>query len=154
MKCKKILIIIGVIIVFLGIGIYSAEKKKQTSSLPEVNKKYLDYFKKNTKYENIITYTERDINNDKINDLLVVYKKDNRHNEMVGIISDKDKIYMTKPILAPQEDVLIEFKNIDDKDKVELVLSGSKNGNVGYAIYRLEGDKFIDLFGEGMNSCC
>ncbi|MGL5641682.1 MAG: hypothetical protein ACRDDM_05400, partial [Paraclostridium sp.] len=72
MKRKNILVIIGIIVVFLGIGIYSAEKKKQASSLPEVNEKYLDYFKENAKYENIITYTERDINNDKINDLLVV----------------------------------------------------------------------------------
>ncbi|EPZ60013.1 hypothetical protein H477_0846 [[Clostridium] sordellii ATCC 9714] len=73
---------------------------------------------------------------------------------MVGIISDGDKVYMTKPILAPQEDVVIEFKNIDNKGQMELILSGSKNGNVGYAIYRLEKDKLIDLFGEGMNSCC
>ena len=73
---------------------------------------------------------------------------------MVGIISDESQMYMTKPILAPKEDVTIEFKNIDNKDKMELILSGSKNGNVGYAIYRLEGDKFTDLFGEGMNSCC
>ena len=42
----------------------------------------------------------------------------------------------------------------DDKDEIELVLSGSKNGNVGYAIYRLENKKLVDLFGEGMNACC
>ncbi|CEK31535.1 putative lipoprotein [[Clostridium] sordellii] len=154
MKRKKLLIIVGVVIVLVGIGVYSAEKKKEIKDLPKVNEKYLDYFKKNTKYENIITYTEEDINNDNEKDLLVVYKKNNRYNEMVGIISDGDKVYMTKPILAPQEDVVIEFKNIDNKGQMELILSGSKNGNVGYAIYRLEKDKLIDLFGEGMNSCC
>lgn len=154
MKRKKLLIIVGVVIVLVGIGVYSAEKKKEIKDLPKVNKKYLDYFKKNAKYENIITYTEEDINNDNEKDLLVVYKKNNRYNEMVGIISDGDKVYMTKPILAPQEDVVIEFKNIDNKGQMELILSGSKNGNVGYAIYRLEKDKLIDLFGEGMNSCC
>lgn len=154
MKRKKLLIIVGVVIVLVGIGVYSAEKKKEIKDLPKVNEKYLDYFKKNTKYEKIITYTEEDINNDNEKDLLVVYKKNNRYNEMVGIISDGDKVYMTKPILAPQEDVVIEFKNIDNKGQMELILSGSKNGNVGYAIYRLEKDKLIDLFGEGMNSCC
>lgn len=154
MKRKKLLIIVGVVIVLVGIGVYSAEKKKEIKDLPKVNEKYLDYFKKNAKYEKIITYTEEDINNDNEKDLLVVYKKNNRYNEMVGIISDSDKVYMTKPILAPQEDVVIEFKNIDNKGQMELILSGSKNGNVGYAIYRLEKDKLIDLFGEGMNSCC
>ena len=154
MKRKKFLIIVGVVIVLVGIGVYSAEKKKEIKDLPKVNEKYLDYFKKNAKYENIITYTEEDINNDIEKDLLVVYKKNNRYNEMVGIISDGDKVYMTKPILAPQEDVVIELKNIDNKGQMELILSGSKNGNVGYAIYRLEKDKLIDLFGEGMNSCC
>ncbi|CEN91496.1 putative lipoprotein [[Clostridium] sordellii] len=154
MKRKKLLIIVGVVIVLVGIGVYSTEKKKEIKDLPKVNEKYLDYFKKNAKYENIITYTEEDINNDNEKDLLVVYKKNNRYNEMVGIISDGDKVYMTKPILAPQEDVVIEFKNIDNKGQMELILSGSKNGNVGYAIYRLEKDKLIDLFGEGMNSCC
>ena len=154
MKRKKLLIIVGVVIVLVGIGVYSAEKKKEIKDLLKVNEKYLDYFKKNAKYEKIITYTEEDINNDNEKDLLVVYKKNNRYNEMVGIISDGDKVYMTKPILAPQEDVVIEFKNIDNKGQMELILSGSKNGNVGYAIYRLEKDKLIDLFGEGMNSCC
>lgn len=154
MKRKKLLIIVGVVIVLVGIGVYSAEKKKEIKDLPKVNEKYLDYLKKNAKYEKIITYTEEDINNDNEKDLLVVYKKNNRYNEMVGIISDGDKVYITKPILAPQEDVVIEFKNIDNKGQMELILSGSKNGNVGYAIYRLEKDKLIDLFGEGMNSCC
>ncbi|MFR9070654.1 Cys-Cys-COOH (seleno)protein SaoC [Paraclostridium tenue] len=154
MKRKKILILLGVVVVFIGIGIYSAEKNKQSKDLPQVNGSYLNYFKENAKYENIITYTQKDINNDNVEDLLVVYKKNDKYNEMVGIISDESQMYMTKPILAPKEDVTIEFKNIDNKDKMELILSGSKNGNVGYAIYRLEGDKFTDLFGEGMNSCC
>lgn len=154
MKCKQILIILSVIVLFIGIGIYSNEKKKQEINLPDVNKEYLNYFKENAKYEKILIYTQQDINNDKVDDLLVVYKKDKNHNEMVGIISDNENVYMTEPIRAPIEDIVIEFKNIDDKDEMELILSGSKNGNIGYAIYRLENKKLVDLFGEGMNSCC
>ncbi|WP_373598276.1 Cys-Cys-COOH (seleno)protein SaoC [Paraclostridium bifermentans] len=155
MKRKKmVMIIVLVVIVFAGIYVYSKEKEKQNNDLPEVNKEYLNYFKENVKNKNIITYTEQDLNNDKVKDLLVVYKKNNTQNEMVGIISKGEDVYMTEPIRAPIEDIVIEFKNIDDKDKMELILSGSKNGNVGYAIYRLEGNKLIDLFGEGMNSCC
>ncbi|MDO7204722.1 Cys-Cys-COOH (seleno)protein SaoC [Paraclostridium bifermentans] len=73
---------------------------------------------------------------------------------MVGVISDNENVYMTEPIRAPIDDILIEFKDIDDKNEMELILSGSKNGNVGYAIYRLENKKLVDLFGEGMNACC
>lgn len=154
MKRKKLLIILSIIVVLIGISVYSKEKNKQESNLPDVNEEYLSYFKENVKYEKMLTYAQHDINNDKVDDLLVVYKKGNNHNEMVGIISDNENVYITEPIRAPIDDILIEFKNIDDKDEMELILSGSKNGNVGYAIYRLENKKLIDLFGEGMNACC
>ncbi|OSB10737.1 Cys-Cys-COOH (seleno)protein SaoC [Paraclostridium bifermentans] len=154
MKRKKILIILSIIVLLIGIAVYSKEKKKQESSLPNVNEEYLNYFKENAKYEKILTYTQHDINNDKVDDLLVVYKKGKNHNEMVGVISDNENVYMTEPIRAPIDDILIEFKDIDDKNEMELILSGSKNGNVGYAIYRLENKKLVDLFGEGMNACC
>ena len=154
MKHKKLLIILSIIVVISGIVIYSNEKNKKEIKLPSVNEEYLNYFKENAKYQKILIYTQEDINNDKIDDLLVIYKKDKNHNEMVGIISDNGKVYMTEPIRAPIEDIVLKFKNIDEKDEMEIILSGSKNGNVGYAIYRLENKKFIDLFGEGMNSCC
>ena len=44
---------------------------------------------------------------------------------------------------------------IDDKDNIEFIISGSKNGNYGYAIYRLKEDLEIrDLFSEDMDNCC
>ena len=84
---------------------------------------------------------------------MVVYKEDN-NNQMVVIINGKENMYMTAPIPAPKEDVVIEFKNIDDKEPIEVVISGSKNGNVGYGIYRLENKRLLNLFGEGMEACC
>jgi hypothetical protein len=73
---------------------------------------------------------------------------------MVAVVNNKDKKYLTKPILAPKEDAVITFRDIDKKDEMEVMISGSKNGNLGYAIYRLQDDKFIDLFGEDMEACC
>lgn len=49
---------------------------------------------------------------------------------------------------------MIIFKNIDDKVLIEVIVLGFKNGNVGYVIYRVEGKKFVDLFGEDMDKCC
>jgi len=38
---------------------------------------------------------------------------------------------------------------------MEVIVSGSKDGNFGYAIFRLIDDTiFKDLFGEGMEDCC
>jgi len=61
---------------------------------------------------------------------------------------------MTDPITAPVEDQAITFKDIDSKGVMEIMISGSKNKKFGYAIYRLEGNKLEDLFGENMESCC
>lgn len=153
MKGKKLGLIIGVVIFIIGGIIYSQDKDKEVEGLPSVDKSLLSYFEKNIKFEEIISYAEEDINNDKRNDLVVVYKEDN-NNQMVVIINGKENMYMTAPIPAPKEDVVIEFKNIDDKEPIEIVISGSKNGNVGYGIYRLENKRLLNLFGEGMEACC
>ncbi|MEG0857872.1 MAG: Cys-Cys-COOH (seleno)protein SaoC [Terrisporobacter sp.] len=154
MKGKKLGLIAIIVIFIIGGIIYSQDKNKEIEGLPSVDKSLLSYFEKNAKFEEIISYGEEDINEDKRKDLVVVYKKDNKSNEMVVIINEKDNIYMTAPTPAPKEDVVIEFRNIDDKNPMEIVISGSKNGNVGYGIYRLENKKLLNLFGEKMEACC
>ncbi|MEG1411232.1 MAG: Cys-Cys-COOH (seleno)protein SaoC [Terrisporobacter sp.] len=154
MKGKKLGLIAIIVIFIIGGIIYSQDKNKEIEGLPSVYKSSLSYFEKNAKFEEIISYGEEDINEDKRKDLVVVYKKDNKSNEMVVIINEKDNIYMTAPTPAPKEDVVIEFRNIDDKNPMEIVISGSKNGNVGYGIYRLENKKLLNLFGEKMEACC
>lgn len=154
MKTKKIGVIIFIVVFIIGGIIYSKDKNKEIEGLPSVDESLLLYFEGNVIFEEIISYGEEDINEDKRKDLVVVYKKDNKSNEMVVIINEKDNIYMTDPTPAPKEDVVIEFKNIDDKVPLEVVISGSKNGNVGYGIYRLENKKLLNLFGEGMEACC
>lgn len=154
MKGKKLGLIAIIVIFIIGGIIYSQDKNKEIEGLPSVDKSSLSYFEKNAKFEEIISYGEEDINEDKRKDLVVVYKKDNKSNEMVVIINEKDNIYMTAPTPAPKEDVVIEFRNIDDKNPMEIVISGSKNGNVGYGIYRLENKKLLNLFGEKMEACC
>lgn len=155
MKRKK-LIVIGIIIVFfIGNIIYSKEKsKEQVAELPNVNEELLLFFKSNVEFEDIITYSQGDINEDNRDDLVVIYKKDNSSNNMVVVINDKNNIYTTTPKPAPKENAKIEFKNIDNKGYMEVIISGSKNGNAGYGVYRLENNELIDLFGEGMESCC
>ena len=150
---KKIVIISCIVVVLIILSKIVDDNIKEDASIPNVNKETLEYFRKNYKVD-IITCAEEDLNNDGKKDLVVIYKKSNNSNEMVVVVSDKNSHYITKPIPAPIENQTITFKNIDDKAPIEVIVSGSKNGNVGYAIYRVEGKKFVDLFGEDMDKCC
>ncbi|MCC5425445.1 Cys-Cys-COOH (seleno)protein SaoC, partial [Clostridium botulinum] len=80
--------------------------------------------------------------------------ENNDKNSMVVVLSDKEKYKITNEVSAPIENQKIEFKDIDKKPPIEFVVSGSKNGSFGYAIYRIEKGKIINLFGEDMKDCC
>ena len=95
-----------------------------------------------------------DINNDGREDLIVIYQDTSVTNKMIAIWEEDEKVAMSEPTPAPVDNCRIEWRDIDDKDPIELVISGSKGVNVGYAIYRWEQGKFVSLFGEGMEGCC
>ncbi len=95
-----------------------------------------------------------DINNDGLEDLIVIYRDTAATNKMVAIWQEGGKVIISDPTLAPIENYRIEWRDIDDKEPIELIVSGSKGVNVGYAIYRWENGDFINLFGEGMEDCC
>lgn len=153
MKRNRLFIILAVSVFIFGVIAYSNEKSRDIDRLPRVNKKLLSFFEDSVEFSEIITYEEEDINNDTKSDLIIVYKDGSKYNKMVAVINDKT-IYITEPVIAPKEDVVLSFKDVDSKDNIEVMLSGSKNGSVGYAIFRLEKGKLIDLFGEGMEDCC
>lgn len=95
-----------------------------------------------------------DINNDGLEDLIVIYQDTPTTNKMIAICQEDGKVVISEPTPAPVENYRIEWRDIDDKDPIELIVSGSKGVNVGYAIYRWENYEFINLFGEGMEDCC
>lgn len=95
-----------------------------------------------------------DINNDGLEDLIVIYQDTPTANKMIAIWQEDGKVVISEPTPAPVENYRIEWRDIDDKDPIELIVSGSKGVNVGYAIYRWENHEFINLFGEGMEDCC
>ena len=102
----------------------------------------------------------------------LIYSKDKNIQKAGGIGVDPGHPFLKKyqkefedhaVIHAAQEDVnndgkkdlLVVYHPKDDKDNIEFIISGSKNGNYGYAIYRLEEDLEIrDLFSEDMDNCC
>lgn len=160
MKKKSIVIaFITVSVILVGSFIYKNNRESDSSALNESiyssgSDERMDFFNKNIKNNKIIKTAEEDLTDNGKKDLIVVYEKTSDQNEMVVVVEGEEGIYTTSPIKAPKESVEIKFKNIDNKGVMEMIVSGSKNGKVGYAIYRLEDKKLIDLFGEGMRDCC
>lgn len=98
---------------------------------------------------------EEDVTGDGCKDLVVIYKKDGLTRTVVAVDSGDGSNYeFTEPIPGPIENQKIQFKNIDKEGEMEFIITGEKNGAVGYAIYRMIDGVPTDLFGEGMEDCC
>lgn len=116
----------------------------------------------------VLVACEEDLTNDGVKDLAVIYttavddehvtasnRGKHRHTRLAVVIGSEDASTpeFTEPVPAPVENQKIQFKNIDQQDEIEFVVQGSKNGKVGYGIFRVEDKAVINLFGEGMEEC-
>ena len=155
MKVKKYAMpIIIILALILGFFIFRQDKlsKEKTIGLPLDNPLLL-YFNKKVDKE-VLKCGYEDVTGDGRKDLIVIYKISARSNGMVVIIDTEEGYRMTKEVPAPIDNQTIEFKNIDDEEPMEFIVSGSKDGRFGYAIFRIENMEIKDLFGEGMEDCC
>lgn len=95
-----------------------------------------------------------DITNDGIEDLVVISQL-NRDIESIALYTNGSKELLETPAIpAPRENQHIRFFNMDKLSEIETLITGEKNGQVGYAIYRIMDGEMINLFGEGMEDCC
>ena len=100
---------------------------------------------------------EEDVTDDGLKDLVVVYHnpEEGKINWMVGLLNRGDGTYdITLPTRAPIENQAIRFFDMDREGAMEFIIAGEKDGQVGYAIYRVIDGELIDLFGENMEECC
>lgn len=102
----------------------------------------------------VIKCAQADLNNDNNDDLVVIYRESREKNNMLVVLDLKGGYQCTNEVPAPVSNQVITFKDIDDKPPLEFIVQGMKGANVGYAIYRVEGTRLEDLFGEGMKDCC
>lgn len=102
----------------------------------------------------VLLACSEDITNDGKKDLVVISQL-NDANETIALIDDGNGgITETEPVPAPKENQHIRFMNIDKLGAIEILITGEKNGQVGYAVYRIMDDRMVDLYGDGMEDCC
>ena len=111
-------------------------------------------FKKEFPDREIYLACQEDVTDDGISDLLVIYKEGSLVRFVTAMGQDGGGYVYTDPIPAPIENQGIQFKNIDHEGEMEFIISGEKNGQAGYAIYRIIDGQPKDLFGDGMDNFC
>lgn len=153
---KKIGIIILSIIIF-GVGIFSfsQDKLNQDNELGvDRDNELLKYFISLYPEKEVLKCGYEDVNGDGRKDLVVIFNNSKCSNGMVVVLNGEDNYDITKEVAAPIDNQEIEFKDIDDTPPIEFIVSGSKNGQFGYAIFRVLELEVKNLFGEGMEDCC
>ena len=126
----------------------------QYAEMVKDNHPLLKEFRSQYPERTVLLACAEDITNDGIEDLVVIsqLKKDI---ETIALYSTAPgEFAQTPPIPAPRENQHIRFFNMDKLSEIETLITGEKNGQVGYAIYRIMDGEMINLFGEGMEDCC
>jgi hypothetical protein len=103
--------------------------------------------------EEIILAFSDDVNADGTPDLIAIVRGDEM-NHTIAMISENRDYFFTEPVPAPRENQKVKFINIDKDDDLEVMITGEKNGQVGYAVFKMMKGRFKDLYGENMKDCC
>ncbi|MEG1682529.1 MAG: Cys-Cys-COOH (seleno)protein SaoC [Oscillospiraceae bacterium] len=103
----------------------------------------------------ILLACNADINGDSREDLVVITRAEQGAAEAVALLAEEAGGYtVTAPIPAPQQHQKMRFFNMDKEPELEFLMTGDKNGMVGYAVYQVTEGALTNLFGEGMEDCC
>lgn len=102
----------------------------------------------------VVLACAEDITNDGIEDIVVISQKGDDMSTIVLYTKGSEELHETPSIPGPKENQHIRFFNMDKVGEIETLITGEKNGQVGYAIYRIMDGEMINLFGEGMEDCC
>lgn len=157
MKKNTVIKIILVILVFLvGVWLYSKDQSKvsKVELGVKADNELLLHFQSEYPDNEVLKVGYEDVNDDGRKDLVVIYDKTPRSKGMRVVLDKGDNYEITEEIKAPIENQEIEFKDIDEEKEIEFIVSGSKDGRFGYAIFRVEGREVRNLFGEDMDDCC
>lgn len=125
--------------------------RKEDASAPG---ELLMHFRRRNPEREVLKWAEADLNNDGRQDCIVIYRVSKEKN-MMRVVLDLDGRYLeTNEVPAPHSDQMIRFRDIDNKPPMEFIVQGSKGSKMGFAVFRIEENRLVDLFGEGMEDCC
>lgn len=114
----------------------------------------LEEFRSRYPDREVLLACSEDITNDGIQDIVVISRLADEITTIALYTDAAGELAETAPIPAPKENQHIRFFNMDKVGEIETLITGEKNGQVGYAIYRIMDGQMINLFGEGMEDCC
>ncbi|MHC1727047.1 MAG: Cys-Cys-COOH (seleno)protein SaoC [Syntrophobacteraceae bacterium] len=151
---RVILCLLSVCLVAWGCGENASEKKGSTKADSSVHSEALICFKRQNPDKEIIEWAEADLNNDGRLDSIVIYRISKEKNMMRVILNLEWGYFDTNEVPAPHSEQVIQLRDIDRKPPMEFIVQGVKGIKMGYAIFRIEENRLVDLFGEGMDDCC
>lgn len=96
-----------------------------------------------------------DITDDGLTDLIVITRDDEKAYTTPLIADSENSWHELERTLAPYQNQRIRFFDMDKDGVNETLITGDRDGRVGYAVYRITSDgEFVDIFGENMEDCC
>ena len=96
-----------------------------------------------------------DITDDGLTDLIVITRDDKKAYTTPFIADSENSWHELERTLAPYQNQRIRFFDMDKDGVNETLITGDRDGRVGYAVYRITSDgEFVDIFGENMEDCC
>lgn len=146
--------LIGVLVCLAGCGEEQRDRPDPLNEGLRACTERLQPFRTQHPTLEIVKWAEEDLNADGRKDLVVMYRIDPDHN-MMRVILDFGGTYLeTNEVPAPYTDQVIQFRDIDRKPPMEFIVQGTRGVKMGFAVFRIEENRLVDLFGEGMRDCC
>lgn len=149
-KLAVLLLIGGLLINLAGCTLNSSP---QNISNPRPTDALVEWQNQHKEAEAVL-WREADVNGDKLKDTVLIYRENPQKCFLTVIVAHDQGFKTLQPVPAPVENQRIQFRDIDKMVPLEFIVSGSRGANTGYAIFRIEKQKIIDLFGQDMDRCC
>jgi hypothetical protein len=97
------------------------------------------------------------LSDDGMEDLIIMFHEDGRTDicwMTVAMARQGGGWDSIDPVRAPVENQKLRVFDMDGEPPLEYIVTGEKNGQVGYAIFRIIDGKLTNLFAEDMADCC
>lgn len=161
LKIKNILLVILAIgALYIGFTSFNTGTEDEVADIGvSEDNELLKYFRESYPDYEVLKAGEEDVDANGFKDLVVIYNisRDKlgypTKNEMLVILNNNGVYEMTQSTRAPIEKHVIQFQNIENDDRYEITVSGSKRGQYGFGIYEIKDNALVNIYGEEMEKC-